>query len=47
MTDSGVMALRCGGCVAATKSWEMPGYEMPASPMRPAQGWAATVSTAS
>ena len=29
ITESGVMAARCGGWCAATKSWVMPGYEMP------------------
>ena len=49
MTDSGVMASRCGGWVAPTNSCEMPGYEMPTMPtlLPSTHGWRATVSTAS
>ena len=32
MTDSGVIAARLGGRVAATNSWLMPPYETPAIP---------------
>ncbi len=49
VTDIGAIAERCGGRVPATKSWVMPEKEMPAMPTLPpfAQGWAATLSTAS
>ena len=49
MTDSGVIAARCGGACAATKSCVMPGYEMPTIPTLPplTHGCAATVSIAS
>ncbi len=49
MTDSGVIAARLGGCVEATKSWLMPGYEIPTMPTRCSRthGWAAIVSIAS
>ena len=47
--DSGAIAARCGGCVAATTSWEKPEKEMPIIPIRRpcAHHCAATVSTAS
>ncbi len=49
MTDIGVIAARCGGCVPAVKSWVMPEKEMPPMPTLPplTQGWLPTVSIAS
>ena len=46
MTDSGAIAARCGGCVAAVKSCEIPGYEIPTMPTLPCatHGCAAIVS---
>ena len=35
MTDSGAIAARCGGCVAAVNSCEIPGYEIPTMPTLP------------
>ncbi len=48
-TDSGVIAARCGGRVRATKSWVMPGYEIPTMPTFPfaTHGCAAMASMAS
>jgi hypothetical protein len=41
MTDIGVMAASDGGCVRATKSCEMPGYDRPTRPtlLCSTQGW--------
>jgi hypothetical protein len=49
ITDSGVIAARCGGWVDATNSWVMPGYDRPTMPTLPCmtQSWAATVSITS
>ncbi len=48
MTESGVIASRCGGRDRATNSWLMPANEMPTMPTRPVDhGCAAMVSIAS
>ena len=44
ITASGVIAARLGGCALATKSWLMPGNEIPIMPTCPAHGCVATVS---
>jgi hypothetical protein len=48
-TESGVIAARLGGFVAAVKSWLIPPYEIPIIPTSPlaAHGWRAMVSTTS
>jgi hypothetical protein len=49
MTESGVIAARCGGRAPPTKSWLIPENEIPTMPGLPpcTHGCAATVSTTS